>query len=279
MEEIISRLETKITIYSLIGWLFVILAIIPLGKVANDVFILNKDWPEDDLGSFLGGVSGSFAALAGVFFVFVAFLGQRISIIQQQIEIQNNIQELRDTREEIRGQKEQLELQNLHFKNQLFESTFFNLLTVYKTSLTTNNRASWQVDLDRKLNSLLQPMEPDGSGGWVPSGPLKTFDEISISVIQEAIMSFPFDLILAFRDAIEPVISILLHIQHKENTHHFTTLLHSIPNRDKSIFIYYFIAQKDQLKEVEITLVSKLLLMFPIEVFKSRNHRDWIEQV
>lgn len=127
-ERKISKLESQITLYSIFGWLFVALALIPIGEVTNDVFIQQKPWPEVDLGTFLGGVSGTFAALAGVFFVFVAFLGQRISIIQQQIEIQNNIQELRDTREEIRGQKEQLELQNKQFQIQSFENVFFNLI-------------------------------------------------------------------------------------------------------------------------------------------------------
>lgn len=141
MEEKISGLEKKITVYSFFGWLFVILAIIPLGNVGYDVFILNKPWPEDDLGSFIGGVSGTFAALAGVFFVFVAFLGQRISILQQQIEIQNNIDELKETRKEIKGQKDQLVIQNNFNSETQKKNTFFRLLDSY---ILTKSRVSYQ---------------------------------------------------------------------------------------------------------------------------------------
>jgi hypothetical protein len=135
MEKKISYLENSIKIYSWIGWIFVIFAIAPIIYAVIIVISQNGSWKEEDLGAFLGGVSGTFASLAGVFFVFVAFLGQRISIIQQQIELQDNRKELQETRKEIQGQKEQLILQNKQFQIQSFESTFFRLLDFYKSIL------------------------------------------------------------------------------------------------------------------------------------------------
>ncbi len=160
MEAKISSLETQIMIYSYLGWFFVILTLIPVGDVAYDVLIKNESWLETDHGSFIGGVSGTFAALAGVLFVFVAFLGQRISIIQQQIEIQNNIKELKDTRQEIKGQKEQLELQNIQFQIQSFENVFFKLLKQFriqsKLSFSENYGDENLIEKIKKLYQVLK---------------------------------------------------------------------------------------------------------------------------
>ena len=277
MEKKISGLETKIKVYSFIGWLFVILATIPLGNVGWDVFKLDKPWPEDELGTFLGGVSGTFAALAGVFFVFVAFLGQRISILQQQIEIQNNIAELRETREEIRGQKEQLELQNKNFENQLFESTFFNLLTNYKNSLSSSFRGSWSTDFNNKLNSLLETtsIKPNGDA-LVRIRPGLSFETIDKKEVINAINDFPADFLFGIKDALAPIIAILFHISDKNSTHHLRTLIYSIPKRDKLIFFYYYISNEDKFLDSEKTELIKLFKAFPLESFKAPNHQEWV---
>lgn len=131
MENKISLLESRIVLYLRFAWAFVIMAIVPLFYAGYVVFYENGFWKEEDLGSFIGGVSGTFAALAGVFFVYIAFLGQRISILQQQIEIQDNRKELQETREEIKGQKEQLELQNKFNLDSKRLNKFFKLLDSY----------------------------------------------------------------------------------------------------------------------------------------------------
>jgi hypothetical protein len=128
----IVSLESKITTFSFAGWVCVTGALIPLGYAGYVVFFKNQFWQEAELGSFIGGVAGTFAALAGVFFVFVAFLGQRVQILLQQQELELNRKELQETRIEIRGQKEQLELQNEQIKLTAFQNVLFNLIDNYK---------------------------------------------------------------------------------------------------------------------------------------------------
>lgn len=130
-----SYLEGNITFYTRFGWGFVICAIFPLAYAFKIVVWDNQYWQESDLGTFIGGVSGTFAALAGIFFIYVAFLGQRLQILFQKQELEMNRQELKETREEIKGQKEQLELQNKQFQIQSFESTFFRLTDYYKSQV------------------------------------------------------------------------------------------------------------------------------------------------
>ena len=72
-----------------------------------------------------------------MFFVYVAFLGQKQSILNQQIEILYNQEELRATRKELAGQKEQMEQQNATLKQQQFENAFF-VLFKYHNDLVNN---------------------------------------------------------------------------------------------------------------------------------------------
>jgi hypothetical protein len=74
------------------------------------------------------GVASAFWALAGLFLLYVSFLGQRVDLVY-------NRQELRDTREQIEGQRielarqaEQMEMQGETIGRQAFEGMFFQLL-------------------------------------------------------------------------------------------------------------------------------------------------------
>ncbi|MDI1321981.1 MAG: hypothetical protein PSV36_04485 [Algoriphagus sp.] len=166
MDKKIDELESKISFYLPIAWGFVAGAIVPLFYAGFVVFAQNKYWQEADLGSFIGGVSGTLAALSGVFFVYVAFLGQRISILQQQIELRDNRKELRETRMEIQGQKEQLELQNLIFKQTQIKDTFFRLFESYRQvreNVTYNNFIEW----DKRISNLPPDMKWSKSNGIV----------------------------------------------------------------------------------------------------------------
>jgi len=80
---------------------------------------------------FLSGLTTAVWTLAGLFFVYVAFLGQKVSIKNQQLEILYNREELIITNEELAGQKKQMELQNATLKQQQFENTFFQLFKIH----------------------------------------------------------------------------------------------------------------------------------------------------
>ena len=76
------------------------------------------------LGDFLGGTLASVWSLAGIFFLYVAFLGQKLQLINQQREIQLTVRE-------IRAQREEMEFQSKTFEKQQFENTLFNLLRMH----------------------------------------------------------------------------------------------------------------------------------------------------
>lgn len=82
----------------------------------------------DEIGEFVGGTAGSLWALAGLFFIYAAFVGQQEELVYQRVE-------LRSTREELQFQRddlaEQQRLQNEQARKQIFESTFFQLLRLH----------------------------------------------------------------------------------------------------------------------------------------------------
>ncbi len=82
----------------------------------------------DEIGEFVGGTAGSLWALAGLFFIYAAFVGQQEELVYQRVE-------LRSTREELQFQRDDLAeqqiLQNEQARKQIFESTFFQLLRLH----------------------------------------------------------------------------------------------------------------------------------------------------
>lgn len=88
-----------------------------------------------EFAKFLGGIIAAIWTLSGLFFVYVAFLGQKQSIQNQQLELFYNREELKATREELEGQKLQMIKQNETLKQQQFENTFFHLLEQLKTEI------------------------------------------------------------------------------------------------------------------------------------------------
>ncbi len=75
----------------------------------------------NEVGDFIGGVAGSLWALAGLFFIYIAFLGQKVEIKYQQ-------EDLTLTREELKETKEVFKQQTKVMINQQLDNTFFNLL-------------------------------------------------------------------------------------------------------------------------------------------------------
>lgn len=90
-----------------------------------------RDYRVNDLGTFIGGFVASLWSLAGIFFIYIAFLGQKRQLILQQLEIKFNQIELKATRLELEGQKEQMMEQNATLKHQRFENTFFQLVNIH----------------------------------------------------------------------------------------------------------------------------------------------------
>ena len=128
--EILSR---KIAKFTSLAWIFVWIGfgvgifsiIIFYCKNTETGFGLNL------LGDFLSGTVASIWSLAGLFFIYVAFLGQKQQLLNQQLEIMYSQLEVKYTRLELAGQKLEMKEQNETLKLQKFENTFFNLLSLH----------------------------------------------------------------------------------------------------------------------------------------------------
>ncbi len=113
-KENIATLEQKARGYITSAWIFV------AGGTASLLFPIISNacgygyGNLNLLGDYAGGMVASSWTLAGVFFIYVAFLGQKIQLEQQQIEI--------------RHAKGQTVITRLELAEQRFENTFFSLL-------------------------------------------------------------------------------------------------------------------------------------------------------
>jgi len=85
------------------------------------------------LGDFMAGSVASLWSLAGLFFIYVAFLGQKQQLLNQQLEIMYSQLEVKYTRLELSGQKEEMVAQNKTLRQQKFENTFFQLLSLFNS--------------------------------------------------------------------------------------------------------------------------------------------------
>lgn len=122
--------QPSIRIYISCAWLLVVtgLAIAAWGVTRYFVIGPEGGFTLNLLGDFLAGAVSSVWALAGLFFIYVAFLGQKQQLRNQEIEIELNRKELENTRQEIAGQRQEMAAQNLTMSQQRFENTFFQLL-------------------------------------------------------------------------------------------------------------------------------------------------------
>jgi len=135
----LTTLESKVKTYTNWAWGFVWTGVglsifsvcFYLSKHKDGEFGLNL------LGDFLGGSVASVWALAGLFLIYVAFLGQKQQLLNQQLEIMYSQLEVKYTRLELAGQKEQMILQNQTLLNQRFENTFFQLLTLFNSIINS----------------------------------------------------------------------------------------------------------------------------------------------
>lgn len=129
-EQDISSVEKKISFYKNSAWILIGLGFL-IGIIGFVIHYNGLNWNLNLFGDYIGGVVASTWSLAGLFIIYVAFLGQRIQLIQQKIELRYNQFEVRATREELKAQKEQMVEQNKTLSQQRFENTFFQMLNLH----------------------------------------------------------------------------------------------------------------------------------------------------
>ena len=122
-----AKLESRISFFTFAGWLLV-----GVGSVFFGYGIINaNNLTLNEVGDFVSGTVGSLWALAGLFFIYVAFLGQKVEMLYQREELGLTREELSATREELKGQREQMAIQNENLRKQNFENTFFQLVHLH----------------------------------------------------------------------------------------------------------------------------------------------------
>ncbi|MDH1602313.1 MULTISPECIES: putative phage abortive infection protein [unclassified Empedobacter] len=126
----VKSLMVKINIYTILAWVFVLIGFIIVGFSIN-YYLKNDKFELNELGDFLSGSVASTWSLAGLLFVYVAFLGQKQQLLQQQLEILYNQFELKQNRLELKSQRLEMTLQNDTLKVQKFENTFFQMLSLF----------------------------------------------------------------------------------------------------------------------------------------------------
>ncbi|MFC4163389.1 putative phage abortive infection protein [Epilithonimonas zeae] len=129
----IEILEKRISKFNGWAWFFVGTGAL-ISIVATIYFFIvvdnSQNFQLNLLGDFLAGSVASVWSLAGLFFIYVAFLGQKQQLLNQQLEIMYSQLEVKNTRLELAGQKEEMRIQNETLRQQKFENTFFNLLNL-----------------------------------------------------------------------------------------------------------------------------------------------------
>lgn len=132
-ETIISNLETNLETYTNWAWFFIVLGFL-IGLIGLLVYLCKgTDFNLNMLGDFYGGSVASLWSLAGLFLIYVAFLGQKQQLLNQQMEIMYSQLEVKYTRLELEGQKQEMIQQNKTLRQQKFDNTFFQLLSNHST--------------------------------------------------------------------------------------------------------------------------------------------------
>ncbi|WP_294198124.1 putative phage abortive infection protein [uncultured Chryseobacterium sp.] len=133
IESELDNLSKKIIKFTFWAWGFVWVGF-AVGVFSIIMFYYTnteKEFGLNLLGDFLSGAVASIWSLAGLFFIYVAFLGQKQQLLNQQLEIMYSQLEVKYTRLELAGQKLEMKEQNETLKLQKFENTFFNLLSLH----------------------------------------------------------------------------------------------------------------------------------------------------
>lgn len=220
----LTNLDGKIITYTKWAWGFVWTGII-IGLLSIPFYIYyntDKGFALNLLGDFLGGSVASLWSLAGLFFIYVAFLGQKQQLLNQQLELMYSQLEVKHTRLELAGQKEEMKEQNLTLRQQKFENTFFQLINLFSSivnsldlrsrqtkAVTTSGRECFDI-FYKRLRSHLTTIVYGGAS---------SNDNLSNATIQQTIQAY----------------DILYRNEKSDLSHYFRTIYH----------IYKFIDQSD----------------------------------
>lgn len=197
-ENEVLSLQNRIVTYEKWAWGCVGIGIVVIA-FAVFIFYFNSYRPEEYhgynlMGDFLAGSVGSIWSLAGLFFVYIAFLGQKVQILQQQLDILSGQLELKYTRLQIMEQKKEMVIQNETLHIQLFENKFFQLLGLLNSIVDSleirsprdrsviigSGRLCFTIIYENMKQYLIRALHP----GLAPFNP--SYDKVTLKLVRQA---------------------------------------------------------------------------------------------
>jgi len=140
LEKDAKKINSDVVFYTNTAWILVFIGFVVLVICTFYSYMNDKDF--NAYGDFIGGCVGTFWTLASVFFIYVAFLGQKIQLNNQQIEILYNQLDSKHTQKELFEQKKEFRKQNETLEQQKFENTFFQLISMYNNIVNSMDLGS-----------------------------------------------------------------------------------------------------------------------------------------
>lgn len=196
----------------------------------------------NELGDYLAGSVGGLWALAGLFFIYVAFLGQKLQLKTQQLELKYSQIEVMSTRLELMGQKEQLVEQNATLRQQRFENTFFQLLSLHNEIIDT-----LQIDIDGNYFAKRECFKGSVAALRKYENDALTFDyKENLSVIRDLFNEFTFVYGYYFKHYFNNLYNIFKFVHLSEaitakDKEFYADLAKAQLSDDEIVFLFYYI--------------------------------------
>lgn len=278
-----ERLERQIKKYKNWAIGLAILAFSPfVFALIFNFFVFDRYFTFEELGTYIGGISGPFGAISGILFVYVAFLGQRQQLLFNQQEIRVNRKALEDSLREQTEQRIAIEAQNRQFQIQSFETTFFNLLTHFRNSGPLDRLSKIYNSLNTLFASLTKEGKQDVNGEWIiyTKKNAKKILETK-SYFTESVLKLGDSDSSDIKDSLKMLVSILEHISNHETIkkNHQSILQNNISHKEKFVLFYFYLATTDQFQPKEQKLFFGFFNELERPTFFKDHHSSWVTEL
>ena len=145
----VTHLATTVSLFTKFAWTLIILGVLAGAFALADKLFLNEF---SNISGIMAWAVLCFLVLAGLFFIYTSFLSQKQQILMTHIETKFNEIELKTTHIEHEVLKARFEELHDSVKQERFESTFFQLLSVQNVivnslEITKNNENNESVSV------------------------------------------------------------------------------------------------------------------------------------
>ncbi len=132
------KLSYNIVTYTKLAWYLVVIGFIVAIHGCINYAILDKPlgFSLNLIGDYLSGTLSAIWSLAGLFFIYVSFLGQRQQILDQRLEMLYSQLEVKYTRQELLGQKQELTNHRKEFEIERITDIIYRQFDFHRTFLS-----------------------------------------------------------------------------------------------------------------------------------------------